>query len=30
MAYSFIDLAKETLELVREPLTQKEIWEKSN
>lgn len=29
MAYSFIDLAKETLELVREPLTQKEIWEKA-
>lgn len=29
MAYSFIDLAKETLELVKEPLTQKEIWEKA-
>lgn len=26
MAYSFIDLAKETLEIVNELLTQKEIW----
>lgn len=30
MAYSFIDLAKETFKLVKEPLTQKEIWEKAN
>ena len=25
-----IDLAKETFKLVKEPLTQKEIWEKAN
>ena len=30
MTYSFIDLAKETFKLVKEPLTQKEIWEKAN
>lgn len=29
MAYSFIDLAKETLAIVKEPLSQKEIWDKA-
>lgn len=29
MSYSFIDLAKETLSTVKEPLSQKEIWDKA-
>lgn len=29
MAYSFIDLAKETLSTVKEPLSSKEIWDKA-
>ena len=29
MSYSFIDLAKETLSIVKEPLSQREIWDKA-